>query len=1024
EATQKSTTTGASRTLTGDFVFSDDEVHGLLALSRPLLQHETPLHPNDEIGLQNETDVVSEVADFLASTTDVTVTYLWEVRADSGDNWDAVDAGDATYRDLEGPLTQGAQYRLALLGHNPVSGEGQRIESAPSGEVVMETETDYDIVLGLLSTPQVGVPLGIESELRLNGEATSFDARVVRWVPITAEGTRLNEIERDRITPPVSQVGYRYEVTVVYQLGGVDVVSETVLSEAVPQSFASPPDSQDIDGDGIPNEWDADMDGDGVVNELDVSPEIASEAHDIDGDGTADDTTDLNIRRVDIVSDQSYTISSQEIVRFVPISLANGGEISTASAYLGRISIVDNTLLYVAPLELPQQLYIEYTVTMPDGSTENNLLLLVNDSLEPDSPRFVDVSPVDILATGLFTPIRDLAPEATDVLGNTLPVSLETGQVRLRPGNNVVYWRASDESLDTTQLSAQLIRIHPQVDFGQGRVIYEGAQASVSVYLNGLSPIYPLTIPIVLEPIFGTSDESDHSLSMIQDVVIDSGRYGTLRFEVTADGEDEGIETLALALGDGVNAGPNGLKMLEIHETSPRPEIRAQVVDERGDRQSLVASELDNALYLEVVMVGASMPLELDWSHRHGRSDIVSLGTVSSDTALRVPWPLDTGRHRFYVKGTSLDMAGEPVFSSIDIRVLDTTRLSFDVDSDNDGVSDLAEGMTDSDGDLIPDYLDAVNSCELQVIDNERAGNGGFVLQSSAGSCVMLGQVSEQMGAYSPYVRGEGAVTEASIPIDEAYTRQFNNSDLSNFVITNVLEESVSIVLPLMQPYSEGGVFRKYTQDSGWFDFDTTEEGSALRYALGEFGFCPPPGSIQYQESPLIGANCLEVTLRDGGLHDSDGVRNGVVDDPAYMVYLDREYVFSPIVITHYYNPRLRLGEHEVPFDVCDYIDVTPCDINITSFSTNLALDSVIEGTEVFVYVPSGEKTVAGHTQIELDGVAYRIDTTIHLIAHQEDSPPSVENKRVSGGALGLWWLCFSMLLLWRAQKRGALTRR
>ena len=134
-----------------------------------------------------------------------------------------------------------------------------------------------------------------------------------------------------------------------------------------------------------------------------------------------------------------------------------------------------------------------------------------------------------------------------------------------------------------------------------------------------------------------------------------------------------------------------------------------------------------------------------------------------------------------------------------------------------------------------------------------------------------------------------------------------------------------------MSPYREGGVFRKYTPALGWFDFDSLEEGSSLRYALGELGFCPPPGSIQYQESPLIGANCLEVTLRDGGLHDSDGVRNGVVDDPAYMVYEDHEYEFSP---------------------------------------------------------------------------------------------PSVENKRVSGGALGLWWLCFSMLLLWRAQKRGALTRR
>ncbi len=32
-------------------------------------------------------------------------------------------------------------------------------------------------------------------------------------------------------------------------------------------------------------------------------------------------------------------------------------------------------------------------------------------------------------------------------------------------------------------------------------------------------------------------------------------------------------------------------------------------------------------------------------------------------------------------------------------------------------------------------------------------------------------------------------------------------------------------------------------------------------------------------------SHCLEVTIKDGGRHDNDGIRNGQIDDPTYVLH-------------------------------------------------------------------------------------------------------------------------------------------
>ncbi|WP_043129751.1 thrombospondin type 3 repeat-containing protein, partial [Photobacterium leiognathi] len=766
--------------------------------------------------------------------------------------------------------------------------------------------------------------------------------------------------------------------------------------------------ASDLDGDGIRNEWDGDIDGDGVLNQNDIAPLDPNKAYDIDGDGVADEVSNLNLTIVEVNNREKIEVQKNGMYKFIPVTLSNGARITDASSFMGTLSIVDNAMLYTVPDILPQQLYIEYEVTYLDGSIENEYLLLANTTpVAEGTPRFENVEPEFIQATGLFTPIRKLSPKALDALGNPVPVSLISNQPRLRSGNNIVYWEANDETTGRKQVTAQLIQINPQVEFGQGKFIYEDTKVTLKVYLSGYAPVYPITIPVLIDKTISTTDEKDHSLSDITNVVINSGLEGSITFELIGDALIEGEETLKLDLGRDLNLGAKDTLTLIVKETTPLPVITANVINDEGENISIINENSDEDLYLSVVVENSDNPLFVSWSHSSILDSNTPLGTISSDQNLLVNNMLQPGRHRFSAEAVSLD--GEfSVDTYVEIRVIETIRLSADKDSDNDGIPDLVEGLKDSDGDLIPDYIDAVNGCELQAIDNDRVHSGGFVIQSTSGSCIKLGKVSELNNTYSPYVNADEALVVADIPTDMDYEVEFNNSTLSNFVVTNVFDESVTIVLPLMQPYNRGGVFRKYTEERGWFDFDTSEQGSNLRYAKGELGFCPSPGSNLYQEEPILGANCLEISIKDGGLHDSDGERNGVIDDPGYMAYEELPIQLEDIVVEVQTEAETSEEFIEVGFDLCLYIPLENCTINVLSVDTDLFLNSRISDSWIYLEVPFGDGDYNGRIIFENSeqNVSYvDFNLLVTEIIPKEVSSDEYETVKNAGQIEFYFWL-------------------
>ena len=103
------------------------------------------------------------------------------------------------------------------------------------------------------------------------------------------------------------------------------------------------------------------------------------------------------------------------------------------------------------------------------------------------------------------------------------------------------------------------------------------------------------------------------------------------------------------------------------------------------------------------------------------------------------------------------------------------------------------------------------------------------------------------------------------------------------------------IVLPLAEPIPEYAVYRKFSRTNAWSDF-VIDSNNALASSESINGVCPAPHSELYQEGLLLGHTCLRLLIEDGGANDSDGIANGVVDDPGGIAVVSNETIAKETV--------------------------------------------------------------------------------------------------------------------------------
>ena len=221
----------------------------------------------------------------------------------------------------------------------------------------------------------------------------------------------------------------------------------------------------------------------------------------------------------------------------------------------------------------------------------------------------------------------------------------------------------------------------------------------------------------------------------------------------------------------------------------------------------------------------------------------------------------------------------ESVLAGKVVKVIETTPvLSSTVDSDGDGVSDADEGYGDHDGDGIPDCEDAIDA--VNVLQGAAGSQDLFLIETKPGVPIRLGEVAFADGDGAAEITQDDVADYFDVPSDSVDDGYDIVGAIFDFELSGLqAAQSVNVVIPLPEAIPADAVYRKYTVETGWYDF-VIDENNRVSSASGALGACPPPGDGAYTEGLTEGHYCVQLTLEDGGPNDADLVINGVIKDP------------------------------------------------------------------------------------------------------------------------------------------------
>jgi len=214
------------------------------------------------------------------------------------------------------------------------------------------------------------------------------------------------------------------------------------------------------------------------------------------------------------------------------------------------------------------------------------------------------------------------------------------------------------------------------------------------------------------------------------------------------------------------------------------------------------------------------------------------------------------------------------------LKIIEEMVFDEDTDTDGDGINDIDEGTADDDGDGIPNYLDSVTLGANVLEESVEDTKNHYLVESEPGTILVLGK-SRLDGEAGGILIDENELL--SVIGEENNDQEYQNSGgVFDFIIRGLPEagQSISIVIPLRQVIPADAVYRKYdTTSQTWYSF-VEDEFNIIRSTSGEPGYCPSPGSIEWEPGLSVGYWCVELTIEDGGPNDADAEVNNEVVDP------------------------------------------------------------------------------------------------------------------------------------------------
>ncbi|WP_159064845.1 Ig-like domain-containing protein [Thaumasiovibrio subtropicus] len=579
--------------------------------------------------------------------------------------------------------------------------------------------------------------------------------------------------------------------------------------------------------------------------------------------------TVVNVNDAPVALDDTYEFVQTSNNTYLLDVLANDSDIDEDSLALEWVTSSENASILDDQVQFVAAQVGTYTVQygIEDGNqgqaTATATITIRSAAL--DAPTITAPADIDVLATGLFTRVELGTAVAFDSLGNALPVKLVDNRANFRPGVNTVYWSTEDSQGNVAQ-DSQTVNVFPLISLSKDAQSTEGTMHSVSVILNGPSPIYPVVVPYSIS---GTVDDSDHSLQA-GEVVIASGMQAQIEFELYEDTVSEGMETLVIELDRGLNLGSKNTFTLSIYEENVAPQATVSIEQEGEVRTRLEQEDEEVTVALTITDANRQDSHAVEWT---SSNDSLSTLLEGQTTAMQLSLDVDDLDVGIYPLSVLVTDNGEPPLSVMKIvylEVVESLPELSDDDSDGDSIPDDQEGHGDDDEDGIPDYLDAISECNVipqRVVDSSR-----FLIEGQPGVCLRKGitVLNNQTGG--------SELLEVEIEEDE---NADNIGGIFDFVATGLPQagQSYQLVMPQRLPVPANAVYRKFRTELGWVDF-VEDENNSVASSLGESGYCPPPGDDRWVSGLTEGHWCVQLTVEDGGPNDDDGMANGTVVDP------------------------------------------------------------------------------------------------------------------------------------------------
>ena len=552
--------------------------------------------------------------------------------------------------------------------------------------------------------------------------------------------------------------------------------------------------------------------------------------------------------------------------------------IISSSTDIGEVSIDNDQLVYKASNNMQGVVQLHYVID--DGNDSNGIEgqsstaqgvvnLVITGDANNDLPVITVPEDIDTYATGLFTKVDLGVATALDSFGQQVPVSLRDATAMFEPGEHLVHWQATDAN-GLQSIATQKVVVQPIISVAKDETSIEGNVHRIGVYLNGDSPIYPVTVPYTVS---GTADETDHDL-VAGELVIEHGRAGFIEFSIVEDDQSEADETVIVDLSETVNKGSKSTYQLTISEKNIAPQISVNV-EQNSERRLLIVSNAEEVV-ITALVDDANVADQHSFAWDDSMTDLADIdsdeGSYTFDTTA-----LSTGLKKLTLHVT--DDAVEPLTSTIDIhlKVVASLPTLTEEDSDGDLVPDTQEGYGDSDLDGIPDYLDAISSCN--VMSEQLEDGQTFLAEGDAGVCLRIGSTVVQSAS------GGLELLAGELPSDDEAS---NIGGIFDFIAYGLPEagQSFNLVLPQRLPIPESAVYRKYKPNIGWVEF-VSDSNNYVSSTSGERGFCPPPADSSWEKGLTAGHWCVQVTIEDGGTNDDDGMANNTIIDPSGVAVFD-----------------------------------------------------------------------------------------------------------------------------------------